>query len=229
MSLTATSWFVGDHGSEETPDPIPNSEVKLGPPMILLSGKVGRCRRYGPCEVNLMRAFFIFVTSLLLQEPARPAARALAAIRMTLPASRRDSFPCCVLGVPRRNLGNKWWRHLNTRSPLLSPRSRLCAERRRLLFKRSRLWNAKPGHLFPRWLLLIKRCNLGTPRTELGNKCAAKAPQFCRGPARTVPEALPGICSLMLSDRRREQILRKSSAHAGRLRVGQGSEMARPQ
>ena len=36
--------IVGDHRSMETPVPIPNTEVKHGPPMILLSGKVGHCR-----------------------------------------------------------------------------------------------------------------------------------------------------------------------------------------
>ncbi len=49
-SLGAT--LVGDHRWEETPVPIPNTEVKLLPPMILLSGKVGRCRRYGSRRVT---------------------------------------------------------------------------------------------------------------------------------------------------------------------------------
>ena len=44
--------LVGDHRWEETPVPIPNTEVKLLPPMILLSGKVGRCRRYGSRRVT---------------------------------------------------------------------------------------------------------------------------------------------------------------------------------
>ena len=40
--------FVGDYRSRDTPDPIPNSEVKSWPPMILLSGKVGYCRLFQP-------------------------------------------------------------------------------------------------------------------------------------------------------------------------------------
>jgi len=40
--------FVGDHRQGETPDPFPNSEVKLLPPMILLSGKVGYRRLLWP-------------------------------------------------------------------------------------------------------------------------------------------------------------------------------------
>ena len=40
--------FVGDNRSRDTPDPIPNSEVKSWPPMILLSGKVGYCRLFQP-------------------------------------------------------------------------------------------------------------------------------------------------------------------------------------
>src|SRR5687767_12459358 len=44
--------FVGEHKSRETPDPIPNSEVKPGLPMILLRGKVGHRRLYGLRWVN---------------------------------------------------------------------------------------------------------------------------------------------------------------------------------
>ena len=43
----ATS-LVGDHEVEETPVPIPNTEVKLYLPMILLSGKVDYRRLIGP-------------------------------------------------------------------------------------------------------------------------------------------------------------------------------------
>ncbi len=42
--LAAAIGFVGEYMSRDTPDPIPNSEVKPPPPMILLSGKVGDCR-----------------------------------------------------------------------------------------------------------------------------------------------------------------------------------------
>ena len=40
--------FVGEYRPRDTPDPIPNSEVKSWSPMILLSGKVGYCRRFKP-------------------------------------------------------------------------------------------------------------------------------------------------------------------------------------
>ena len=46
--LAAAIGFVGDVMSGDTPDPIPNSEVKSWPPMILLSGKVGYCRLFQP-------------------------------------------------------------------------------------------------------------------------------------------------------------------------------------
>ena len=46
--FTVATGFAGDQRSGETPDPIPNSEVKPGPPMILLRGKVGHCRRFQP-------------------------------------------------------------------------------------------------------------------------------------------------------------------------------------
>ena len=52
--------FVGDHKVEETPVPIPNTEVKLSLPMILLSGKVGYRRLFGPAEGDLGRAAFVF-------------------------------------------------------------------------------------------------------------------------------------------------------------------------
>ena len=52
--------LVGDYKAEETPVPIPNTEVKLRLPMILLSGKVGYRRHLGPVEGNLDRATFIF-------------------------------------------------------------------------------------------------------------------------------------------------------------------------
>ena len=50
--LPAVQTLVGDDRSGATPDPIPNSEVKPGPPMILLSGKVGHCRQFGPASGN---------------------------------------------------------------------------------------------------------------------------------------------------------------------------------
>ena len=46
--LAAAIGFVGDVMSGDTPDPIPNSEVKPRQPMILLSGKVGHCRLFQP-------------------------------------------------------------------------------------------------------------------------------------------------------------------------------------
>ncbi len=46
--LTAAHGFVGDVRSRDTPDPIPNSEVKSRPPMILQRGKVGHCRLQRP-------------------------------------------------------------------------------------------------------------------------------------------------------------------------------------
>ena len=39
---------VGEDMSRDTPDPIPNSEVKSWQPMILLSGKVGYCQLFQP-------------------------------------------------------------------------------------------------------------------------------------------------------------------------------------
>ena len=44
--------FVGEYRQEATPVPIPNTEVKLLPPMILLSGKVGYRRLYDQPWVN---------------------------------------------------------------------------------------------------------------------------------------------------------------------------------
>ncbi len=44
--------FVGDHVQGVTPVPIPNTEVKPLQPMILLSGKVGYRRLYGPRQVS---------------------------------------------------------------------------------------------------------------------------------------------------------------------------------
>ena len=49
--------LVGEDRSGATPDPIPNSEVKPGPPMILLSGKVGHCRRLDPGRGNTAGVF----------------------------------------------------------------------------------------------------------------------------------------------------------------------------
>jgi hypothetical protein len=46
--LAAAIGFVGEFMSGDTPDPIPNSEVKPRQPMILLSGKVGHCRLFQP-------------------------------------------------------------------------------------------------------------------------------------------------------------------------------------
>ena len=46
-----------------TPVPIPNTEVKLLQPMILLSGKVGYRRLYGPRQVNPGEALFVFPPS----------------------------------------------------------------------------------------------------------------------------------------------------------------------
>ena len=52
--------FVGDHGQGVTPVPISNTEVKPLSPMILLSGKVGYRRLYGPPQVIPGEALFIF-------------------------------------------------------------------------------------------------------------------------------------------------------------------------
>ena len=49
--------FVGEYRQEATPVPIPNTEVKLLPPMILLSGKVGHCRRLDPGRGNTAGVF----------------------------------------------------------------------------------------------------------------------------------------------------------------------------
>jgi hypothetical protein len=65
--LTALQTLVGDDRSGATPDPIPNSEVKPGPPMILLSGKVGHCRQFGPTSGNAGGA-----TSFLCRALFRP-------------------------------------------------------------------------------------------------------------------------------------------------------------
>ena len=52
--------LVGDYKAGETPVPIPNTEVKPRLPMILLSGKVGYRRHFGPAKGNLGRATFVF-------------------------------------------------------------------------------------------------------------------------------------------------------------------------
>ncbi|MFM1832923.1 MAG: hypothetical protein RLZZ461_1239 [Planctomycetota bacterium] len=52
--------LVGDYKAGETPVPIPNTEVKLRLPMILLSGKVGNRRLHGPAKGDLGRATFVF-------------------------------------------------------------------------------------------------------------------------------------------------------------------------
>ena len=57
--LPAVRTHVGDDRSGATPDPIPNSEVKPGPPMILLSGKVGHCRQFGPVSGNAGGVFLV--------------------------------------------------------------------------------------------------------------------------------------------------------------------------
>ncbi len=62
--------FVGDHKSRETPDPIPNSEVKPGLPMILPRGKVGHRRLYGLCRVNPAEAFFMRAPGWAQSPPA---------------------------------------------------------------------------------------------------------------------------------------------------------------
>ena len=62
--------LVGDHKVEETPVPIPNTEVKLNLPMILLSGKVGYRRLLGPTKGNLGRASFVF--GLSISRPVDP-------------------------------------------------------------------------------------------------------------------------------------------------------------
>ena len=60
----ASPGFVGDHMQGVTPVPIPNTEVKLLQPMILLSGKVGYRRLYGPRQVNPGEALFVFPPSV---------------------------------------------------------------------------------------------------------------------------------------------------------------------
>ena len=55
--------IAGDHGSGATPVPIPNTEVKPGPPMILLCGKVGRCRLITPSSHKLGGVFLFLYRS----------------------------------------------------------------------------------------------------------------------------------------------------------------------
>ena len=57
--LAAAIGFVGDVMSGDTPDPIPNSEVKPRQPMILLSGKVGHCRLFSAPLPNGKGAVFL--------------------------------------------------------------------------------------------------------------------------------------------------------------------------
>ena len=89
----ASPGFVGDHMQGVTPVPIPNTEVKLLQPMILLSGKVGYRRLYGPRQVKLGEALFVFALSfrrhwLILARRGFPTGRRI----------RRSSAPCH--GVP---------------------------------------------------------------------------------------------------------------------------------
>ena len=56
-ALAGTAGLVGDHRAEVTPVPIPNTEVKLRSPMILLRGKVGYRRLIGPRRGNSARPF----------------------------------------------------------------------------------------------------------------------------------------------------------------------------
>ncbi len=83
--------FVGDKRSGETPDPIPNSEVKPGPPMILLRGKVGHCRLFDPGRGNTIGV------TLFLARPIKGARlvreqQALSGSRVTKPRADSD-FP----------------------------------------------------------------------------------------------------------------------------------------
>ncbi len=55
----ALQGFVGDHRQGVTPVPIPNTEVKLLPPMILLSGKVGYRRLYEQRQGKPWRCSFL--------------------------------------------------------------------------------------------------------------------------------------------------------------------------
>jgi hypothetical protein len=58
-TLRGLQSLVGDDGVEETPVPIPNTEVKLASPMILLRGKVGYRRLHGPCWGNSAGPIFL--------------------------------------------------------------------------------------------------------------------------------------------------------------------------
>ena len=61
--LAAAIGFVGEVMSSDTPDPIPNSEVKPRQPMILLSGKVGHCRLFQPRNRKVAGlSFWNFIT-----------------------------------------------------------------------------------------------------------------------------------------------------------------------
>ena len=63
--LAAAIGFVGEVMSSDTPDPIPNSEVKPRQPMILLSGKVGHCRLFQPRNRKVAGLSFLCSISLL--------------------------------------------------------------------------------------------------------------------------------------------------------------------
>ena len=62
--LAAAIGFVGEFMSGDTPDPIPNSEVKPRQPMILLSGKVGHCRLFQPRNRKVAGLSFLYSISL---------------------------------------------------------------------------------------------------------------------------------------------------------------------
>ncbi len=78
--------IVGDHRLEETPVPIPNTAVKLKPPMILPSGKVGHRRLLGSLRDNL-REPFSFLPRIIRLCP--PRARVALVFPLVGSASRR--------------------------------------------------------------------------------------------------------------------------------------------
>ncbi len=60
---------VGEYMSRDTPDPIPNSEVKSWQPMILLSGKVGYCQLFQPRNRKVAGLSF-YIMSLVRKDEA---------------------------------------------------------------------------------------------------------------------------------------------------------------
>lgn len=89
--------FVGDHKSWETPDPIPNSEVKPRLPMILLCGKVGHRRLLWARSGQTWTGPFRFCRSMKAALPAKPPGDAFNACTAEFASS--DARFCTAIGL----------------------------------------------------------------------------------------------------------------------------------